>query len=164
MANDGGHQPARDRHRDADVGVLVLEDAALGPGHIGVRHAHECERHRLDDEIVDREFPGWLAVLAFARDRVDVLAGGHQLVDGARDRQIEMRDRLLRLDQTAGDDLAHDELERRIRVRQVWGKSALIAHIGIVPGGLERGLERLEDFGAHSQRLGKCRRADRHAG
>jgi hypothetical protein len=74
LADDRRDQPAGDRHRDADVGVLVLEHAALGPGHVGVRHALQRQRQRLDDEVVDRELVGRLAVLVLRRGGVDLLA------------------------------------------------------------------------------------------
>ena len=53
MPHQGRDQAARDRHRDADIGALVLEHTALGPGDVGVRDLHQRERHRLDDEVVD---------------------------------------------------------------------------------------------------------------
>ena len=97
VADDRRDQAARHRHRDADVGMLVLEHAALGPAHVGVGHALQRQRQRLDDEVVDRELVGRLAVLVLRRGGVDLLARGQQLADLAVDRQVEMRDGLLRL-------------------------------------------------------------------
>ena len=97
LAHDGRDQAARDRDRDADVGGLVLEHAAFGPGDVRLRHALQRERHRLDDEVVDRELVGRLALLVLRRRRVDLLARGEQLADIAVDGEIEMRDRQLRL-------------------------------------------------------------------
>ena len=106
-AHDRSDQPAGDRDGDADVGMLVLEHAAFGPGHVRVRDALQRERERLDDEVVDRELVGRLAVLVLGRGGVDFLARGQKLADVAVDRQVEVRDGLLRLDQPPRDDLAH---------------------------------------------------------
>ena len=76
----------------------MLEHAAFGPGDVGVGHALQRERQRLDDEVVDRDLVGGLAVLVLRRGGVDLLARGQELVDIAVDREIEVRDRLLRLD------------------------------------------------------------------
>ena len=76
LAHDRRDQPARHRHRDTDIGMLVLEHSAFGPAHIGVRHALQRERQRLDDEVVDRELVGRLAVLVLRRGGVDLLARG----------------------------------------------------------------------------------------
>ena len=107
LADHRRDQPAGNGDGDADVGVFVLEHAGFGPGHVGVGHPDQRQRHRLDDEVVDRELPGRLAVGALGRGGVDVLARRQQLVDGAGDREVEMRDRLLRQHQALGDDLAH---------------------------------------------------------
>src|SRR5215216_5406520 len=50
LADDRRDQAARHRHRDADVGMLVLEHAALGPADVAVRNPLQRDRHRLDDE------------------------------------------------------------------------------------------------------------------
>ena len=67
LADDGRDQPARDRHGDADVGVLVLQHRAFGPRDVGLRHAHQRQRQRLDDEVIDRDLVGGLAVLVLGR-------------------------------------------------------------------------------------------------
>ena len=54
--------------------MLVLEHAGLGPADIGVRHPLQRQRQRLDDEIVDRNLVGRLAVLVFRRCCVDFFA------------------------------------------------------------------------------------------
>ena len=97
MADDRRDQAARHRHRDADVGMLVLEHAAFGPAHVGVGNALQRQRQRLDDEIVDRKLVGRLAVLVLGRGGVDLLARGQELADVAVHRQVEMRDGLHRL-------------------------------------------------------------------
>ena len=91
--DDRGDQPSGDRDRYADVGVLVLEHGAFGPGHVGVGHALERKRERLDHEIVDRNLVGRLAVLVLAGGGVDLLARRQELADVAVDRKVEMRDR-----------------------------------------------------------------------
>src|SRR5439155_26577400 len=63
-------------------------------------------RQRLDDEIVDRELVGRLAVGA-GRGSIDLLTRGQKLADVAVEREIEMRDGGLRLDQAAGNDFSH---------------------------------------------------------
>src|SRR5205807_9177352 len=55
------------------VGVLMLEHPAFGPGDVGVGHAPQRERQRLDDEIIDGELVGWLALLVLGRRSVDLL-------------------------------------------------------------------------------------------
>ncbi len=99
-------QPARDRDRDPDVGAVMLEHAALGPGHVGVGNALQRERQRLDDEVVDRELVGRFAVLVLGRGGVDLLARGKELADVAVEREIEVRDGELGLDQPPRDHLA----------------------------------------------------------
>ena len=74
--------------------MLVLQHAGFGPAHIGIRDSLQCEPQRLDDEIVDRELVGGLAVLVLRRLRVDLLACGGELADVAIDGEIEMRDGL----------------------------------------------------------------------
>ncbi len=68
---------------------------------------HGLQRHgqRLDDEIVERELEGARAVLR--RHGVQPRAGGEQRVELAVDRQIEMRDGLLRQREPFGDEAAH---------------------------------------------------------
>ena len=75
------------------------------PGDVGGRHLRQRQRQRLDDEVVDRELVGARAVLG--RRGVHALAGAQQFVDAAVDRQMEVRDGLLRQRQALGDDLAH---------------------------------------------------------
>ena len=85
----------------------VLEHTAFGPGHVGVGHPLQRERQRLDDEVVDRELVGGLAVLVLGRGGVDLLARGQELADVAVEREIEMRNGLLRLHEALRNDLAH---------------------------------------------------------
>ena len=80
--------------------MLVLEHAAFGPGHVGVGHALQRQRQRLDDEVVDRELVDGLAV-GLGGGSVDLLACGQQLADIAVEREIEMRDGELRFEQAA---------------------------------------------------------------
>ena len=105
-AHDRRDQPAGDRHGHAHIGGAMLEHGALGPGHIGVGHAHQSQSHALDDEIIDRDLVGGLAIDR-RRRLVDLLAQGQQLVEIAIHRQVEMRDRLLGLHEAARDGLAH---------------------------------------------------------
>src|SRR5258705_370500 len=76
MTHHRRDQAARDGNRDPDVGTVMLEHAAFGPGGVGVRHALQRERERLDDKVVDRELVGGLAVLVLGCDGVDLLARG----------------------------------------------------------------------------------------
>ncbi len=69
LPDDRRDEAARQRHRDADVGVLVLEHAAVGPAHVRVRDLLQRDRERLHDEVVDRELVGGLAVLVLRRTR-----------------------------------------------------------------------------------------------
>src|SRR5262245_63520860 len=86
--------------------MLVPEQRSFGPGHVGVRDALKRERKRLDDEIVDRNLVGRLAVLVLRRSGVDLLARGQELVDIALEREIEMRDGELRFEEAPRDHLA----------------------------------------------------------
>jgi len=86
--------------------MLVLEHGAVGPGDVGIRDFLQRQRQGLDDEIVDRELVGGLAVLVFRRRRIDVFACGEQRVERAVEREIEMRDGLFRLGQPPRDDAA----------------------------------------------------------
>src|SRR5215468_10785674 len=107
MAHHRCDQATRDRYRNPDVGMVMLEHAAFGPGDVGVGYPLHCKRQRLDDEIVDRELVGRLAILVLRRGRVDLLARSEQLAYIAVEREIEMRDGELRLDQAARDHLAY---------------------------------------------------------
>ena len=87
--------------------MLVLEHAAFGPAHIAVRHLLQRDRHRLDDEVVDRELVERLLFLVLGRRRVDLLARGEQLADVAVDGEIEGRNGLRRRGQALRDGAAH---------------------------------------------------------
>src|SRR5215831_19217402 len=106
LAHHRRDQPAGYRDCDPDVETLVPEHGAFGPGHVGVRDALERERKRLDDEIVDRNLVGRLAVLVLRRGGVDLLARRHELTDIALEREIEMRDGKLRFEEAPRDHLA----------------------------------------------------------
>src|SRR5882672_4023194 len=106
MTHHRRDQAARDGNRDPDVGTVMLEHAAFGPGGVGVRHALQRERERLDDEVVDRELVGGLTVLVLGCGGLDLLARGEELAIVAVEREIEMRDGELRFDQPARDHLA----------------------------------------------------------
>ncbi len=87
--------------------MLVLEHAAFGPAHIGVRHLLQGDRQRLDDEVVDRKLVGRLAVLAFGGLRIDLLARVEELADVAVDGEVEYRHALRRRGQPLRDGAAH---------------------------------------------------------
>src|SRR5579859_5327395 len=87
--------------------MLVLEHAGLGPAHVAIWYALQRNRHRLDDEVVDRELVERLLLLVLWCRSVDLLARGEQLADVAVDRQIEMRNRLHRGREPLGDRAAH---------------------------------------------------------
>src|SRR5882724_11440134 len=76
--------------------MLVLEHAGFGPAHIAIGFSLQRDRHRLDDEIVDRELVERLLLLVLRRRGVDFLTRGEQFADIAVDRQVEMRDSLHR--------------------------------------------------------------------
>ena len=85
----------------------VLEHRAFGPRHVGVRNPLQCERKRLDDEIVDRDFVGRRSVLVLWRGGVDLFARGQELVDPAVERQVEVGDRKLRFEETPRNHFAN---------------------------------------------------------
>ena len=107
VADDRRDQAAGHRHRDADIGMLVLEHAAFGPAHIAVGNPLQRDRHRLDDEVVDRELVERLLFLVLWRRGVDLLARREQLADVAIHRQVEMRNGLHRSGQPLRDGAAH---------------------------------------------------------
>ena len=56
----------------------------------------------------------------------------------------------------------HEKVERGFRRRQIGRKAALVADIGVEPGGFERSAQRVKDFRAGTQRLGKILRSGGH--
>ena len=94
--------------------MLVLEHAGIGPAHVGVRHALQSQRQRLDDEIVDRKLVGRLAVLVLGRRGVDLLARLEQLADVAVDGQVEMRNGLHRRREPLRNGAAHAVVRHEI--------------------------------------------------
>ena len=115
VAHDRRDQPAVERDRHADVGMGKAQEPVAREHRIGRRHALQRRRPGLDDEVVERELEGRLAVLAFGRGGIGLLAHGDQAVGVDVGGQIEMRNGLLRLDQTAGDGRAH-RIERHFLV------------------------------------------------
>ena len=107
VAQQRCNQSTLDCHRDADVGMAVLEHAALGPRGVGVGHALQRECKRFDDKIVDRELPERLAILVLRRGAVDLLARGQETADVAIDREVEVRDGKAGLREPLGDDPSH---------------------------------------------------------
>ena len=90
--------------------MLVLDHGAFGPRGIGIRHRLQRHRHRLDDHVVDRQLVGRhiaLVGLLHRRRRIDLRAQRQQRIEFAVERQVEMRDGGLGLDQAARDGLAH---------------------------------------------------------
>src|SRR5712671_2420714 len=69
LPDDRRDQPAIDRYRDANVGMLKAQDAVVCPGRIRLRHPLERDAPRLDDEIVDRKPKLRLPVGVFGRGR-----------------------------------------------------------------------------------------------
>src|SRR5262249_11551172 len=61
-------------------------------GRIQVRELPQCERHRLDDQVVERDLRGVVSELG-----VDLLAEGDRRVHIDLGRDVEMRDDLLAL-------------------------------------------------------------------
>ena len=114
LAHHRRDQPALDGDRDADVGMLVLEHRAFGPGHVGFRHLLQRQRQRLDDEIVDRDLVGRLAVLVLWRGGVDLFARSQKPADVAVEREIKMRNGELRFEEPAGDHLADAVVRDRV--------------------------------------------------
>src|SRR5205823_11275051 len=100
-------ETAFDRDGDTDIGCAMPQDAALGPGDIGGGNALQCQSHGLDDEVIDRKLPQGLLVGAAWGALIEPCADIEKLTKIASERQIEMRHRLLRLDEPFGDDAAH---------------------------------------------------------
>jgi uncharacterized protein YceH (UPF0502 family) len=59
-------------------------------------------------------------------------------------------------------DRLQDEIERGIGRGKIGGKPALIADIGVVAGGFQRGAQRMEDLRTGTQRLGERFDAEGH--
>src|SRR5262245_60424805 len=127
-------QAAFERHRDGDVATLETQDAILRPYRIGGRHALQRGRPRLDDEVVEGELEGGLAVAVLGCGRIRVFAQRDEPPDLDVRGQVEMRDGLLRLHQPGGDGRAH-AVERHLLERHV-------------------AVERLDVFGARTR--GEC--------
>src|SRR5215831_20032790 len=111
-------QAAVDRDRDGDVATLKAQDAILRPYRIGGGHAPQRGRPCLDDEVVEGELEGGLAVVVLGRSRVGVFAQREKPPDLDVRCQVEMRDGLLRLHQTGGNGRAH-AVERHLLEQHV---------------------------------------------
>ena len=152
------YQPILDCHRDADVGMPVLEHAALGPRGIGVGHALQRDPKCFDDEIVDRELPERLAILVLRRGVVDLLARGQETADVAIDREVEVRDGKAGLREPLGDDPSHAVVRHEL-VGAFWIERAdlLVGHA--TNGGRRHACGRRRRFGhRRHRRSGRCRR------
>jgi hypothetical protein len=69
-AYDRGDQAALERDRDADVGMLETQDAVLRPYRVGGGHAPQRSRPGLDDEVIDRQLKGGIAVRVLGSGRI----------------------------------------------------------------------------------------------
>src|SRR4029078_6515807 len=67
IANYRRDQPALERDRHTDVGMLKTENTVARPYRMGGRNTLERGRPGLDDEIIERELEGRLAVLVLWR-------------------------------------------------------------------------------------------------
>ena len=94
---------------------LQSQDAVAGPHGVGGGHALQGRRPGLDDEVVEGELEGRRAVPAPGCRGIGVLAHLEERVDADVGRQIEVRDRLLGLDQPRGNGRAH-VVERHLLV------------------------------------------------
>ena len=111
--DDRRDQPGGDRHRDRNVGAAVFEHLVAGEGDVAFGHLDQRLGQRLDQQVVDAE----LDAAAFEA-LVELAAELEQRVELDVDRQIDVRDLLLRLGQAAGDGLADvGELDRLVRDR-----------------------------------------------
>src|SRR3954471_15766413 len=141
-----------------ELALLADEIGELLPAvHVVFRHAVLDRDDRIARDQVCKIFGllGDRAGLALAF--IDVFAVLEELGRGAVQPDHDIAARLV-----AGlADRVHDELERGIGRRQVRGKAALVADIGIVAGLLQLRLQRVEDLGAIAQALGEGRGADR---
>src|SRR3954454_2983513 len=151
-----------------DVGdeEIVTDELALLADEVGqlLPAVHVVFRHAVldgHDRIARDEISKVLGLLGdragLALALVDVFAVLEELGRGAVEANDDVGARLV-----AGlADRVHDEFERGVRRRQVRGKAALVANIGVVAGLLQFGLQGVEDLRAIAQALGKGGRANR---
>src|SRR6478672_971843 len=100
-------QPALERDRHTDVGMLEAENTVARPYRVGSSDALERSRPGLDDEIVERELERRLAILVLWRGGIGLLAHRDQAAGIEIGCQIKMRDRPLGFDQPRRDGAAH---------------------------------------------------------
>src|SRR5579864_9290802 len=112
---DRRDQPEVERHRDADISMLVPQHCCFGPAGVDLRHAYERERASLDDKVVHRK----LVAVLFRRSFVETRSGGNQIVNAAIDRQIEVRNENLRGGEPARDRSAHGIVRDLVEVSRL---------------------------------------------
>ena len=117
VADDRRDQPVLDRHRDADVRGVELEDPIALKRDVDLRLPAERQRRGLHDQVVERDLH---------LGRLGLLADLRRLLHLDVDRDVEVRNARLHLGHALADDLAHpgdgDDLrlaaaERRDRIR-----------------------------------------------
>ena len=115
--DDRRDQARRDRDRDRNVGAAVFDQLVAGEADVAVRHLDQGLRQRLDQQIVDRQLHA-----AALEAGVELAAKLQQRVELDVDRQVDVRDLLLRFGQTARDRLADvRKLDRLVRDRRSIG-------------------------------------------
>ena len=124
------------------------QDAVAGPHRIGGGNALQRRRPGLDDEVVERQLEGGLAVLALRRGGIRLLAHGDEPADIHIGGQIEMRDGLLGLDQPLGDGRAHP-VERHFLVSDALVQRLDLRGAGAGRHAARRGGSRLLDVGGN---------------
>jgi len=85
------YQPILDCHRDADVGMPVLEHCRFSV-HVALASGRAAARSKcFDDEIVDRELPERLAILSCGAALLISSRAAKETADVAIDREVEVR-------------------------------------------------------------------------
>ncbi len=111
--DDRGDQPARDADRDRNVGAAIFDQRVAGEADVAFGDFDQRDGERLDQHVVDAEFDS-----AAGQPGVDLGPKLEQPVELDIDRQVDVRDLLLRLGQAPRDGLAHvaelDDLVRDI--------------------------------------------------
>ncbi len=138
--DDRRDQPAINRDRHGDIGVMEQACVVTLPGGVRLRHLDQRHRGRADHQIIHRNLN------IIRRLFVHHLARREERVDLAIHRQIEMRGVGFRFLQTLGDDLAHLAV-RLEAARPRRGRSACRRHCRRYPS---------------SHRRRGCRRRGRH--
>ena len=102
--HNGCDQTGIQIHRNADIGMTVLQNGRVGPARIDLGMPDQRMGGSFDDKVIDRQL---VCAFGFGRAIVQSRPCLHQRVDIAVDGEIEMRDQRLGGSKPAGDGFPH---------------------------------------------------------